>query len=815
MAKKSILLSLGVLLAVGASASPLTPEQALQRVRKNGPVRVAARAKSDLKPVYTAKSVNGVSAAYVFNNAGGGFMILSADDVAYPVLGYSDKGSFDKNNIPPQMQFWLDEYGRRIEWAEENGFTSALQAPAAPADRHVISPLLTTAWSQEEPYNLQCPMDGNYRSVSGCVATSMAQVMNYHEYPEIGTGSISYRDNTANRSMDFSKEAFDWANMADVYENKQWTEAQANAVAYLMKACGYSVQMSYSSSASGATGRTIASSLVKYFKYDAATSDLERNRFSGSAWEQKMYENLRDIGPVVINGQAPMQGGHSFVCDGYDGNGYFHINWGWGGVSDGYFALDALNPDAQGTGGATGGFNFQQNAIFGIQPPRQGEIPVQVDRILQYGSTTATIEGRTVTFDAEGYSYNGWGNATNHRAVCKIGAIIYPDNMTEVYQEVEGKLGNLNRLTFPSNATIYRNTQNKPVVELPEIEDGSYILTLASRPDDGSAGWEPVETLWGYRNYCLLKVENGVYSVTNVPMARLSESNLKNNTELYAGKYCQLSLTVANNSDMEITQGYCPGLYDADGKRIYSGESVLITLMPGENVDRVWNARFYNSNGSMASVSADTEFTLKLFDPSTGNVYEGNELKVTMQRNPGTTVMALKTAEIMNVEKLPSITQYGREYTDIPEVKDFRNIKAHIAFQVNRGYFDGLFSVSVARPNPENEYGSIPVMDAFYTATPFLSKGEAFDEEITFDFPTAQTNNVYILRCKYTNNGSEVVLTTLPFYYTGTSGIESIVTPDQNCEPEYYNLQGLRIKKPRKGEMVIVRQGKKVSKVIW
>ena len=88
MAKKSILLSLGVLLAVGASASPLTPEQALQRVRKNGPVRVAARAKSDLKPVYTAKSVNGVSAAYVFNNAGGGFMILSADDVAYPVLGY-------------------------------------------------------------------------------------------------------------------------------------------------------------------------------------------------------------------------------------------------------------------------------------------------------------------------------------------------------------------------------------------------------------------------------------------------------------------------------------------------------------------------------------------------------------------------------------------------------------------------------------------------------------------------------------------------------------------------------------------------------
>ena len=99
MAKKSILLSLGVLLAVGASASPLTPEQALQRVRKNGPVRVAARAKSDLKPVYTAKSVNGVSAAYVFNNAGGGFMILSADDVAYPVLGYSDKGSFDKNNI--------------------------------------------------------------------------------------------------------------------------------------------------------------------------------------------------------------------------------------------------------------------------------------------------------------------------------------------------------------------------------------------------------------------------------------------------------------------------------------------------------------------------------------------------------------------------------------------------------------------------------------------------------------------------------------------------------------------------------------------
>lgn len=126
MAKKSILLSLGVLLAMGASAAPLTPEQALQRVRKNGPARVAARAKTDIKPVYTAKALNGASAAYVFNNAGGGFMVLSADDVAYPVLGYSDKGTFDKNNIPPQMQFWLDEYARRIVWAEENGLASAL-----------------------------------------------------------------------------------------------------------------------------------------------------------------------------------------------------------------------------------------------------------------------------------------------------------------------------------------------------------------------------------------------------------------------------------------------------------------------------------------------------------------------------------------------------------------------------------------------------------------------------------------------------------------------------------------------------------------
>ena len=172
MNKKLLFLAATIPVAFGVFATPLTPEQALSRARNGAPAAMRARAKASLKPVYTAVSAAGQSAAYVFNTDGQGYMILAADDVAYPVLGYSETGNIDPQNMSPELKWWLDEYARQIEWAVEKGATEALKAPRANSEWTAIAPLVTTRWDQDTPYNDQCPKYNNKLTMSGCVATS-------------------------------------------------------------------------------------------------------------------------------------------------------------------------------------------------------------------------------------------------------------------------------------------------------------------------------------------------------------------------------------------------------------------------------------------------------------------------------------------------------------------------------------------------------------------------------------------------------------------------------------------------------------------
>lgn len=316
---------------------------------------------------------------YVFNcNNGDGFVIISGDDATPEVLGYADDGAFDINNIPENMRTWLDGYSEQIEWARNN----PLKAKAVNTDdvtprqaRQVIQPLVTTKWSQENPYNQKCFTANGEQAVTGCVATALAQVMYYHKWPRAATTAIpAYSDNGSYSQLPST--TFDWDNMKDCYTgNETADDPHAAAVAQLMVYCGHSVKMDYGVSGSGADTNETVNALSNYFGYENTPSCIRRGSFSSEEWENILYNELHHGRPVIYTGRTANNEGHAFICDGYDGDGLYHINWGWGGLSEGYFRLQVLNPAAQGTGGGVGslGYTYGQTMVVGISPKQLDE----------------------------------------------------------------------------------------------------------------------------------------------------------------------------------------------------------------------------------------------------------------------------------------------------------------------------------------------------------------------------------------------------------------------------------------------------------
>ena len=361
-------------------AENITAEQALQLAQtfvggqKSGPN--GRYYSPGMTPQLTqAKKVSGL---YVFNIANdGGFIIVSNDDRTTPILGFGGSGYLDPDNMPSNMRAWLQGYADEIAWLQTHDVKPSRMSKAprrlGTHSTDAIAPMVTTTWNQGWPYNNLCPnYSGSNRSATGCVATAMAQVMKYHEWPQDATTSVpGYTSRSYNLTLPtLPAVTFDWANMQNDYQGGE-TSVQQTAVATLMKYCGYSVQMDYGPS-SGSNTNLVAEALVNYYDYNATTQFVTRGHYTYANWIDLIYYELAHKRPVVYGGMST-GGGHEFVCDGYkyeNGTDFFHINWGWGGVSDNYFVLSALDPDEQGIGGSssTDGFYYGQDAVIGIQP---------------------------------------------------------------------------------------------------------------------------------------------------------------------------------------------------------------------------------------------------------------------------------------------------------------------------------------------------------------------------------------------------------------------------------------------------------------
>lgn len=386
--RTKLLFILALLLTAGmeAWAQHVTPEQAKEKASqflkanyaRTGGKRSAPAANA-LKTavVFDAKDVAGKPYLYAVSaTQHDGFVLVSGDERFNAVLGYSDVSNFDEQNMPENMRVFLQGYIDEMKYLESINYQPTKAAPRRSMSN--VGVLMTTTWNQRAPYNNQCPLDNSQRSATGCVATAMAQVVNYHiqndhgpaatiaEIPEytIPNTTITVSaipSGTAIPSKDL---------LLNSYANNAGTDAQKTAVAQLMLYCGTSVQMKYSSGSSGTQTAYVANALINYFGFDNTTRFVRRIDYSYADWVNLIYNEVAARRPVVL-GADRAAGGHAFVADGFDAtNTLFHINWGWGGYLDDYFALSVLNPDDAGQTGAaagTDGYTIDQQAIVGIQ----------------------------------------------------------------------------------------------------------------------------------------------------------------------------------------------------------------------------------------------------------------------------------------------------------------------------------------------------------------------------------------------------------------------------------------------------------------
>ena len=406
--KKILLSAVAVLTVLLLRAEVVSPETAMTLGQKFVAANLSSGRNVSLTLAYTVANEVGVPDLYVMNYDKG-FVIVAANDVAKPILAYSDENSFDANNIPEGLAYYLDFYKSQIEYAVERNLPQdaetarewrELAENGLPMrrDTKAVSPLLTTTWDQDNPYNYYCPTSSGGpggRAYAGCVACAMSQVMKYWNWPTQGTGSHSYTVNMTGSelngttvSADFSTATYNWDNMPN---QLGWnaSSTQRNAIALLMFHCGVSVDMGYSASGSGSQSTKVPSALKTYFSYSNIVKIINRDSYTKTEFEDLVIDNLDRGFPVYYSGSSESSGGHAFACDGYDANRKLHFNWGWSSSGNGYFAVDALNPTVYYT---NYDFNSYQQAVINIVP--DVGLYDQVDGLVFLGASASGKESR-------------------------------------------------------------------------------------------------------------------------------------------------------------------------------------------------------------------------------------------------------------------------------------------------------------------------------------------------------------------------------------------------------------------------------------
>ena len=371
------LMAIGVAL-VGCgigSAAPLTPLQALSRLEREDSGVRKSRDMAQPRLLKTVNDSHDNPSIYIFSYDGSqGFMLLPADDNVMPLLGFSEDGVFDPDNIPPALQYWLSGYSEDISDVATHP-ENAVRKVKRLVEREEIPVMVQANWDQNAPYNKYCPpweIGGFYDpSKAGCVAVAIAEMTSYWRYPGKGYGFISYnwyRDSVGPiLELDADSIYIDWYQILDSYYNVSYTEEQAENVAQLIRICAYLAHSDFGPNNTGAKAEAITPRIVENLGFHNSAKQGFRSHFDEDEWEEMMYQSLKNYGPIVYSGYEGMSG-HCFVMDGYRDNGYFHFNWGWGGVYNCYLTLSNL---------CVGGYSFvnSQRCTYDLRPADPEIVP--------------------------------------------------------------------------------------------------------------------------------------------------------------------------------------------------------------------------------------------------------------------------------------------------------------------------------------------------------------------------------------------------------------------------------------------------------
>ncbi len=519
-------------------SKPRTSEQALGIAKSfyensfNNPLTKSLAKNYTLKFVYgaykegvTTRSSDNVY-YYIFNIGNqNGFVVVSGDDRANNILGYSTTGNFSVDSIPPNFRNWLNIYQKELQSLMDNS-TNTLSASEVITENinatSVPSLLGKTKWDQDSPYNASCPKSGTQSTYTGCVATAIAQIMRYHQYPMKGIGTKKYTTESLKKdlSVDFSTTSYDWSNMLDTYNGSE-SSTQKDAVATLMYHCGVAANMDYGTSASSAFDEDAAIGLINYFGYDANLRTLYRDYYSSDEWEAILRNELNNNRPVLYGGGNKNNEGHAFVCDGYDTNNLYSFNWGWSGYCDGYYALTSLNPNSTGTdiGSSDGGFTIFQDMTIGIQKPSSESKP-SYQLLLDDTSPMVFTANQTTTnslFNISVPFYNG--GITTFNGEVAIGLYQGSSLLSILGETSISDLTGFNNGSFASDNVYYSD------LSIPQgIKDGTYQLYSIYKGND-EAAWSKMRGLVGEISFFNIQVVDGKVTLSSDITSGLENMN--------------------------------------------------------------------------------------------------------------------------------------------------------------------------------------------------------------------------------------------------------------------------------------------------
>jgi hypothetical protein len=528
------------------------------------------------------------NALYIYDyNDGKGFIIVSGDDVTIPILGYSFNSEYNSENMPPHVLYWMnslkDEIARLSSIAQESPEINAewnhyiyfdknkIDNPASGTDKiQKVDPMVTTRWDQSPYYNQLCPYDNQYndRTVTGCVATAMAQVMRFNKYPAKGTGYYSYyHPRFGNLSANFANTTYNWNNMPTSISSNN------NDVATLMYHCGVSVDMNYGVGQTGGSGAAggivVFESLKKYFGYPESVKFVRKRDYNDADWKNLLRKELDERRPMYYEGTGD-GGGHAFVLDGYDGD-YFHFNWGWSGQFDGFFLLTSLIPSGTGTGGGGGNFTSNQGAVIGIvspggnsggggtEDPKKAKIELNS---LIYVLTNPILVNGELQVNAD-----IWNNSQNTFKGSACAALFDSQGQFVDFIEIKTGIELQPNYHFTNGITFKKDN-------LFGVYPGTYYVGIYVLPDGGN--WEYISSDQ-YTGFIAINVQKGYYN-TIIGMYKDPEVS----DPIYIGKPFSVKFTPANYGNYTFTGEFSVDIFDLDGKYITAvGSKTGISLNAG------------------------------------------------------------------------------------------------------------------------------------------------------------------------------------------------------------------------------------------